>query len=86
MDQKKLQKTLKDCKRYGIEINTNIRWERGIEHHEKSIQIFEVLELSDWLFNGDYFCWKSGGDGDNGETLMYALDVYFEMMDKRKME
>jgi hypothetical protein len=26
----------------------------------------------------DYFGWKCGGDGDNGETLMYELDILFE--------
>ncbi len=26
----------------------------------------------------DHFCWKTGGDGDNGEILMYQLDAYFE--------
>jgi hypothetical protein len=33
---------------------------------------------------GDYFCWKTGGggDGDNGETLMYQMDAFFEMLDR----
>jgi len=30
----------------------------------------------------DHFCWKSGGDGDNGEQLMYQLDVLFERQDR----
>jgi hypothetical protein len=30
----------------------------------------------------DYFCWKLGGDGDNGETLIYIMDAYFEMRNK----
>jgi hypothetical protein len=29
----------------------------------------------------DYFCWKTGGDGDNGETLMYQMDAFFELFD-----
>ena len=28
--------------------------------------------------NGDFFIFKSGGDGDNGEFLMDLLDWYFE--------
>jgi hypothetical protein len=28
------------------------------------------------------FDWKTGGDGDNGETLMYQMDAFFEMLDK----
>jgi hypothetical protein len=27
--------------------------------------------------------WKTGGDGDNGEELMYHLDAFFEMLDKK---
>ena len=29
------------------------------------------------------FCFKSGGDGDNGEHLMYLLDIHFEQIDKK---
>jgi len=36
----------------------------------------------DFKFNNDYFCWKIGGDGDNGEELMYELDEYFAAKDK----
>ena len=28
--------------------------------------------------NGDLFDFSSGGDGDNGEHLMYILDIIFE--------
>ena len=37
----------------------------------------------DWFYGDDYFCWKKGGDGDNGETLMFELDIYFEEQDKK---
>lgn len=53
------------------------RWGQGIDHNPKSIALFKALEKLD-LENGDYFCFKSGGDGDNGEHLMYLLDIYFE--------
>lgn len=62
---------------------TNInRWEEGVEHHPMSERIIEFLEEHDLNDYGDYFCWKSGGDGDNGEALMYQLDAFFEMLDK----
>jgi hypothetical protein len=36
----------------------------------------------DFKFCDDCFCWKIGGDGDNGESLMYELDEYFAARDK----
>lgn len=56
-------------------MDANERWEKGIEHEEASKRILRMLMESD---TSDYFCWKKGGDGDNGETLMYFLDVYLE--------
>lgn len=64
-----------------VERDINKRWEQGMDHHPKSIEMFQILEKMDWEYGDDYFCWKSGGDGDNGETLMYQLDVYFECKD-----
>ena len=61
-----------------METNITVRWEKGIPHHPKSIEIFKALEENDFKYGGDYFCFKSGGDGDNGEHLMYLLDIYFE--------
>lgn len=55
------------------------RWEEGIEHHPESEKLFEFIEKHDLRDNDDYFCWKSGGDGDNGEFLMYLMDAYFEL-------
>ena len=54
------------------------RWEEGMKHHKKSISLFRFLEQHDFKDYNDSFDWKSGGDGDNGETLMYQLDAYFE--------
>lgn len=67
-------------------INTDIndRWEKGEVHHANSYLIFEGIEAIDWMYGDDYFCWKSGGDGDNGETLMYLLDILFDLYDKEK--
>lgn len=60
----------------------NERWEQGIPHDPRSEELFRFLEDIDLNECGDSFCWKSGGDGDNGETLMYQLDIYFEGKDK----
>lgn len=67
-----------------VETNITTRWEKGIPHHPKSIQIFKAIEENDFKYGGDYFCFKSGGDGDNGEHLMYLLDIYFEAMKEDK--
>lgn len=64
-----------------VETDINKRWEEGTPHHHKSIELFNALAKIDWDFGGDYFCWKSGGDGDNGETMMYEMDIYFENLD-----
>jgi len=57
------------------------RWGEGKEHHPMSQRIARFLFELDFNDYDDYFCWKSGGDGDNGETLMYELDTFFEMLD-----
>ena len=64
-------------------VNTDVehRWENGIDHHPKSVELAKHLEALD---KEDFFCWKFGGDGDNGEELMYHLDAYFELQDKLK--
>ena len=46
------------------------------EHNPKSKEIYDFISKLDFE-NGDYFCFKSGGDGDNGEFLMDLLDCYF---------
>jgi hypothetical protein len=64
-----------------VEKNLEKRWEEGTPHHPKSIEIMEALEHIDYKYNNAYFFWKTGGDGDNGEELMYELDVYFECLE-----
>lgn len=46
------------------------------EHDAKSQAIYNYISQVDFA-NGDAFCFKSGGDGDNGEMLMDLLDMYF---------
>ena len=67
--------------RWKVERDINKRWEEGIGHHPKSIELFEALSKIDYELGDDYFGWKHGGDGDNGETLMYQMDIYFECQD-----
>lgn len=62
----------------GVNYDINDRWENGIDHNPKSIEIYKKIESLDFIFLDDYFCFKSGGDGDNGEQLMYLLDIYFD--------
>lgn len=57
------------------------RWEEGIEHDPRSELLYKRLAELDYE-HGDLFCFKSGGDGDNGESLMYLLDIYFEELDR----
>lgn len=53
------------------------RWEAGIPHHPKSLALLERLVKVDEIANDNYFDWRIGGDGDNGEALMYELDIVF---------
>ena len=48
-------------------LTTKKRWEEGIPHHPMSIRIVSFIEEHDFKDYEDYFCWKTGWDGDNGE-------------------
>jgi hypothetical protein len=72
---------LRQCQEHGIETDINMRWETGMDHHPLSVLMMGRIAAADWLFNDDYFCWKTGGDGDNGEALMYLMDMHFELED-----
>lgn len=67
-----------------VERDINVRWEKGIDHHPKSVELFTALSKIDVELCNDYFKWKHGGDGDNGETFMYQLDIYFECLDRNE--
>ena len=64
-----------------VDLDINNRWEKGTDHHPKSIELMRSLARIDRNLCGGYFDWETGGDGDNGETLMYQLDIYFECLD-----
>lgn len=76
---KRLQEAYKKIN--GVEYDINKRWEEGKPHHPKSIALFKKIQEVDFIWNNDHFCWKYGGDGDNGESLMYVLDIIFEERD-----
>lgn len=74
-----MSKIYEEAKKNGL---TNIdRWGLDKDHHFKSVEIIKFLMEHDFNDCGDSFCWKFGGDGDNGETLAYQLDAYFEQVD-----
>ena len=57
------------------------RIKSGELHHPMSRRIMSFIEEHDFIDYNDFFCWKSGGDGDNGEALMWELDAFFEFLD-----
>lgn len=59
------------------------RWEQGIDHDPRSVEIASTLAEIDMNQGSDSLCWKFGGDGFHGEQLLYALDVYFERKDSQ---
>jgi len=60
-----------------MSLSVEERWEQGIDHDPRSEAIGEALRRINkenfWPMDLDF-----GGDGDNGETLLYLLDIYFE--------
>jgi len=60
-------------------MNAEERWQQGIPHDPRSMEIFRILEAADVE---DCFEWEKGGDGDNGEILMFQLDVWFAEQDR----
>lgn len=63
-------------------LTTLHRWADGIDHHPMSRRIVDFMKLHDFNDYDDSMCIKTGGDGDNGEHIMYLLDAYFEMIDQ----
>ena len=71
---------LKKSKGPKIDPQWDQRWVDGIEHHPKSEELMEHMQAVD-MQEGLPFDLSTGGDGDNGETLMYLMDSYFEKQD-----
>lgn len=55
------------------------RWDAGLPHDPRSHEVFEMLRDADLDL---YFDWQSGGDGDNGEHLMFQLDSWYARKDR----
>lgn len=51
------------------------------EHDPRSVLLYEFISELDFNEANDSFGFKSGGDGDNGEHLMYLMDCYFAAKD-----
>lgn len=66
----------------GIECDLNTRWEEGMDHHPESQAVVRAMSRIDSLLGGDSLDISTGGDGDNGESMMFCLDVYFEAKDR----
>lgn len=75
-----MSELLKLAKEKHIETDTTKRWEEGLDHDPRSVNLMEFLRKLD-AENGYCFDWRFGGDGDNGEEMLYQLDVWFETMD-----
>jgi hypothetical protein len=64
-------------------LDPNQRWLARKPHDVRSVELFKSISNLDFFHGGDYFRWTYGGDGDNGEHLMYLLDMHFEMEDAK---
>lgn len=58
------------------------RWEDGVPHDPRSLELLKGIADLDYKLNSDYFCWKWGGDGDNGEIFMFVVDEYLQRRDE----
>ena len=54
------------------------RWEQGIDHDPRSEKLVRAMAKIDFDLCDDSLQINVGGDGDNGETMMYLLDYFFE--------
>jgi hypothetical protein len=57
------------------------RWEEGADHHPMSERLMRFLSDHDHHDYQGYFDWEMGGDGDNGETLAFQMDAFFELLE-----
>ena len=64
-----------------VERDIGKRFNAGIPHNEKSVEIMAGIGRIDFYNNGDSLKLRTGYDTDNGETLLYLLDIYFECIE-----
>ena len=50
----------------------------GTPHNPRSVEIIRAIAHIDWKYNDLSVDIRLGGDGDNGESLAYLLDIFFE--------
>lgn len=62
------------------------RYAASAPHDPRSIELYREVAKLDFEEGSDMFCFKSGGDGDNGEHLMYLLDVHFARKDAARVD
>jgi len=74
-------KLVKRIEKANVETDITKRWSEGTEHHPEAEKLAREIGSIDWIFGDDSFCFKFGGDGDNGEMLAYLLDILFELRD-----
>jgi hypothetical protein len=67
-----------------VETDIEKRWEDGTPHHPKSEKLARSIAKIDEDHGDDLFCFKFGGDGDNGEHLLYLLDIHFEQLENKE--
>lgn len=67
-----------------VETDITKRWEQGIEHDPRSEELVRSIADLDFKYGKDFFNFKVGGDGDNGEHLMYLLDIYYELKEEEQ--
>lgn len=65
------------------ELTVEERWEQGKPHDSRSLLIYRSIADIDYKQGDDTFGFKCGGDGDNGEHLMYLLDIHFDRVDRK---
>ena len=61
-------------------LSVEYRWENCVPHRKESEELYDFIAKLDFE-TGDELMLKSGGDGDNGETLMFLMDSYFDSLD-----
>lgn len=68
----------------GTVLGPDERWEQGIDHDPRSERLVRAMGKIDFEVGGDHLQIKMGGDGDNGEHMMYLLDCHFAEIDSDK--
>lgn len=74
-----IQEVLKVVKEKKI-AGPGVRWEKGMPHHPMSEEIIKAISQLDFIYGSDSLQLEVGGDGDNGEHMMYLADMYFEAL------